>query len=78
MHIGQAEIPACMTVSQSFVVETHQMQHRGVPVVDVHPTFDGFIAVFIGAAVTESAFNTAASHPGCVALVIMITTMLGQ
>src|SRR5262245_36351519 len=36
-HVGQPEIAALETVGQSRVVEAHQVQDRGLEVVDAHP-----------------------------------------
>ena len=40
-HVGQAEVAAAVAVGQPLVIEAHQVQDRGVQVVDVHAVLDG-------------------------------------
>lgn len=37
MHIGQPIVPPAEAKRQAFVIESHEMQDRGVQVVDVDP-----------------------------------------
>ena len=59
VDVGQPEIPARETVSQLFVVETQQVQHRGVQVMYVDRVLDGPESEVVSCAVGLSAPNTA-------------------
>ena len=47
VHIGQAEISAGVVESQSFVVQTEQVQNGRVPIMDVDGVFDRLIAEIV-------------------------------
>jgi len=57
------------------VIQAKQVQDRGVPVVDVALVLDGFVAVLVGGSVAEAAFDSAARHPGGVALVVVVSAV---
>lgn len=57
------------------MVQAKEMQDRGVPVVDVHSAFDGFVSMLVGGAVAEAAFDSAAGHPGGVAFGVMVAAV---
>ena len=40
-NVGQAEVAAAVAVGQSFVVDAHEVEDRGVEVVDVDLVLDG-------------------------------------
>jgi hypothetical protein len=44
------------------VVEAEEVQHGGVPVVDVHGVLDGFVADLVGGSIGEAAFDAAVVH----------------
>ena len=46
-----------------------------MPVVYVQFAFDGFVTVFVGGTVAETSFDSAASHPGRVALCVVVATV---
>ena len=45
MHIGQAEVAAGVTVSQSLVIDAEQMKHGGVEIMGVYGVLVGQDAV---------------------------------
>ena len=47
MHIGQAEVAAGVTVSQSLVIDAKQMKHGGVEIMGVYGVLVGQDAVFV-------------------------------
>ena len=51
VHVGQPEVAALEAVGQPRVVEAHQVQDRGLEIVDVHAVLDGVIAEVVGRAV---------------------------
>ena len=64
MHVGQAVVAAGVAIGESFVVDAHQVQDRGVEVVDVDRLLDRADAVFVGGAVDEAALDAGAGQPG--------------
>jgi hypothetical protein len=58
-YVGQAVIAAGMAVGQALVVETHQMQDRGVKIVNVDRIFSDVDAVLVRFAVAYPGFTPA-------------------
>ena len=48
VDIGEAEIPAGVSVGEVFVVEPHEVQDGGVEIVNVHLVFDRRETEFVG------------------------------
>ena len=57
MDICQPEVPTCVLVGQTFVVQAKHVQNGGVPIVDVHPSIDRLAAEWIGCAVDHATPN---------------------
>ena len=45
------------------MIESQEMQDRGVDIVRVHDSFDGVLAEFIRRAITQAPFHAATGHP---------------
>src|SRR5207253_4590675 len=75
MDIGETEVAAGVAVGQSFVVEAHEVQDRGVQVVDVDPVFHSAVAELVGGAVDHAALDAAAREPDAEAPVIVIASL---
>ena len=58
------------------MVESHEVEDGCVHVVDVDAVLDGRQSKFVGGAVAESFLHTAAGHPGGVAVVVVVATLL--
>lgn len=54
LRVGEAEIAATVTIRELFVIETEEVQHRGVQIVDGGFACDGFLSDVVGGAVTPS------------------------
>ena len=63
MNIRQPEVTALVAVRQSFVVEAHAVQNRGVQIVNVYGIFDNVVAVIIGLTERRSGLDATASQP---------------
>src|SRR5713101_3881501 len=63
LNIGQAELPALETVGELGVVQTHQVEDRGVQVVDMNPVLDGVVAQLVGGAHRGASFYSASGQP---------------
>ncbi len=57
---------------EPFVIESHQVKHRGVQVVDVNLTFNAVVAEVVGLAVRDAALHSASGHPHGEAVVIVL------
>ena len=68
MHVGQAEVAALESVSQSGVLDAEQVQNRGMQIVDVNLVFDRVESEFIGLAVNDGGLDAAAAEPDGVAV----------
>ena len=51
VDVGQAEVAAGVAISELLVVEAHQVQDRGVQIVDMNRLLGGFEAELVGGAV---------------------------
>ena len=78
MNIGQPEIATAVAISQSFVIQSHEMQHGGMQVMDVHPVFDGLISELVGRAERHAPANAAAGEPHGETACVVITTFLDR
>lgn len=64
MDVGQPEATPLVFVRQSLVIDSHQVQNRGIEVVDVDAIFDHIVAEFVGRSVADAWLDTTAGHPG--------------
>ena len=74
IDIRQAEVTPSIIESKPLVVETEQMKHGRVPIVDVYWVFDGSIAVFVSSAISIATFDSAARHPDRIALAVVVAS----
>ena len=80
MDVRETMIAAAETEGESFVVETEQMQDRGVKVVDLDGVVDGLVAVVIGGSVGHSALDATPGQPEAEAerIVVASVASLGE
>ena len=57
MDVGEAEVASLKTVGQLRVIESKEVQHRGVQVVHVDGVFDDVVAEIVGAADGDAGFE---------------------
>src|SRR4051812_26802745 len=62
--VGQAEVAALGAVGQPLVIDAHQVQDRGVQVVDADAVDDRLVAELVGLAVVSPPLDAAAGQPG--------------
>ncbi len=72
VNVGEPEIAAGIIERQLRVVESEQVQQRGMPVVDMDRLVDGLVTDLVRGAVGQSAFCAPPGHPDRVALVVMV------
>jgi hypothetical protein len=68
-NIRQEEIPTAVVVGELGVIQVEQVQHRGVPIVDVHGVQRGFVANYIFA-------GQFASNDGLRSLISLSATLI--
>ncbi len=72
MDIGEAEIATGVAVGESRVVDTEQVEHGGVEVVDIHGSFDREVAELVEHAVAHARAKASTGHPNGVAPRVMV------
>ena len=64
-----------MLECQTLVVESHEVQHCGVQVVDVNLVFYSVVTEIVSDAVRDAALHTASGHPHREPVMIVLTTV---
>ncbi len=59
-HISQPKVATLKSVSQSFMIDSEQMQQCGMQVVDVHFVFHRLVTKFVCCTVRDAAFDATA------------------
>ena len=59
-HVGQAVVTTLKSIGQLCVVQTEEVQNRGVQIVNMNFVFDGVKPELIGFAVPDAWFDAAA------------------
>ena len=77
MHVGEAEVAACVAVGEAGVVDAELMEEGGMQVVDFDGVFDGVFAGVVGLTMDMAGLEAAACDPDGEA-VAMMTTMSGE
>ena len=72
MHVGEPEIAAGVTVGQLLVVKAHEVEHRGVEVMDTRRVLYSLEAEIIGGPVHRAATNASAGHPNGEAVMVVV------
>src|SRR5947208_326903 len=62
-HVGQPKVAAAVAIGELEVVETEQVQDRGVQVVNVDAILNRFEANLVGLAILNAPFDAAAGEP---------------
>ena len=63
LHAGELLVEPQMAVGEPLVIETEQVQDRGMEVADVHWVLDDVVGEVVGLAVDPSPLRAAAGHP---------------
>ena len=75
VHIGQAHIPTAEVEGQLGVIDTKQMQHCGMQIVDFKRFVHGLVSQVIGRTVGYACFDASTCHPDCVTEWIVISAV---
>ena len=91
MYIGQPEVPSLISISQLGVINTHQVHHGRIHIVNmdrarrefVHRWIDNLailvhdvVTIVVGLAIGDSRLNSAACHPACKASWVMVSAVV--
>src|SRR5882672_6854345 len=63
LHVGEAESPTLVSVSQPLVIDAHQVEQGRLKIMYVDGVFYNIIAEVIRLSVTESGFHACSGHP---------------
>ena len=74
VHVGEPEISARVAEGQRLVIEAHEMENRGVEIVDVDGILHDVDSQFVGHPVGHSAFDAPARHPDGEPVGVMIAS----
>ena len=72
IYVGESKVTAGVVPGQMRMVQTEQVQDRGVQVVQCHAILDGVVSELVGGTVTDAAFHTAACHPDSEAVCVVV------
>jgi len=61
--IRQAEVAPLEAEVKPFVIDTHQVQHGGVDIMDWNRLFNGVVTELIRVTVTDTTLDATAGHP---------------
>src|SRR5258707_14935680 len=75
MHIGEAKITSAKPVSEPFVVDSEQVEHRRVEIVHSTNILCGIVAKFVCRAVNGAPFNAATGEPKAETVRIVVATV---
>ena len=75
MHIGQSEVTSRVTIRQTLVIDSQQVQDRGMQIGDMTAFLDSRKTEFVGGSVDCSALDSASSHPDGKAEVVVTSTV---
>src|SRR5262245_53864113 len=75
VHVSQSEVAAAIEVRKPGVVDSQQVQDRGMQIVNVHPVFDRIVAKLVGGTISDATLHAAACHPHAVPIRVMVTTV---
>ena len=64
VYVGEAVVATGVAVRQLFVIQAHELQDRGVEIVNVNGLLHGFHAVFVGGTVDDAALHPGPRKPG--------------
>jgi len=74
VHIGQPEVAAAEAEREPLVVNAHQVQDRGVQIVNMHPVLDGRETEFVRGPVPHPTPHTASGEPDGKPVMVVVAT----
>ena len=73
--VSEAVVAAEIAPGEVFVIEAEKVQDGGVEIVEMDSASDGAVAEFVGLAVHETSFDSAAGHPGAEAAWLVLAAV---
>ena len=74
MNVREAAFDSVVIKAQPLVIETENVEDRGVKIINCGDSIDCFMAKFISRTIAERSFHAGPGQPGGEAIGIMITT----
>ena len=74
MNIREPAFDSIVIKTQSLVIETENVEDRGIKIINGGDSFHGLMAKFISRTIAERSFHAGSGQPGGEAIRIMITT----
>ena len=71
--ISQSKTSTLVFKGKTLVVNSEQMQNRGMQIMNMHRVFRDIVAVLVGPTVAESRLNSTSSHPNRKATRVVIS-----
>ena len=65
MYISESEVTSLILMNRSFVVNSEQVQHSGVQIVNADSVFGHVDAVIVRLAVVDATLGSTPRHPHC-------------
>lgn len=62
-------------ISQSLVIQAHQVQDRRVQVIDVHALVDAVVSKIVRHAVRDTALDSTTGHPHAKSMVVVLPSI---
>jgi hypothetical protein len=75
VDVGQSKVASGVAEGELLVIESEQVEDRGMEVVDVDFVFDGLEAEFIRGAMDRAAFDTTARQPHAEAVMVVVAAV---
>ena len=74
--VSETEVATLEFVDQFFVIDAHEVQHRGVEIVYVHTAIENVVAIFISEAMSDARFDPRTCQPDAEAARMVIATVI--
>ena len=75
VYVGETHVTAAESNGETLVVDSEQVQHVGVKIVDGHFVFDDTISILVRRAVNGSALTSTTRHPQAEPLRVVVSTI---
>jgi hypothetical protein len=76
VDVGQSEVASTVTVSQSFVIDSEQVEQSRMQIMHMDFVLSGVKPKIIGCTITESGLDSRAAHPPSESVGIVVSTVI--
>ena len=75
MHVSQSKVSAGIAVGERFMIESEEMEHGGMEIVNMNPLLNGRKAKLVSRSVNETRANPSARQPHGESVRIMVSSI---